>query len=130
VLWPIDGTPRRFRVAPARATSRRHRRKYAAGDLGDEGSFYFRGADGRLNLRAQNLMLFTQIGDGVDTDTWEHHRRRGDYSTWVRTRIKDDELADAIAAVERDAALDTDAARARVREAVEHSYTLPARSPV
>src|SRR5262249_45324913 len=72
---------------------RRHTRKYAEGDLSEELSFYFRGPDDALNLRAQNLMLFLQIARGVDDRTWAHHLRRGDYSDWFKTVIKDDELA-------------------------------------
>ena len=63
-------------------------RKYAEGDLGAEKSFTFRGPQGRLNLRAQNLQMFLLIGDGVDAETWFHHLRRGDYSQWSREVIK------------------------------------------
>jgi len=45
---------------------RRHTRKYAEGELDEDRSFYFRGPEGRLNLRAQNLALFLQIAEGVD----------------------------------------------------------------
>jgi hypothetical protein len=38
-------------------------RKYAAGDLGPEGSFHFRGPEGRLNLGAQNRAL-----SGMETE--------------------------------------------------------------
>src|SRR6185295_14791664 len=51
---PTD--PFRVRIAPRRSDHRRHRRKYAEGDLGPDKSFYFQGPDGKLNLRAQNLM--------------------------------------------------------------------------
>src|SRR5262249_19094924 len=79
---------------------RRSTRKYAEGELGPERSFYFRGPDGKLNLRAHNLTIFLQMAEGVDDPTWEHHLRRGDYSKWFRGAIKDDELADEAAAVE------------------------------
>jgi len=116
----------RFRVVPPEAERRRHQRKYAEGVLGEDKSFYFRGPDGRLNLRAQNLALFVQLAAGVDDATWLHHLERGDYSRWFRDAIKDDGLADAAAAVE--AAADPDAAdtRARIRTAIEERYTLPA----
>lgn len=51
------------------------------------------GTDSQLNLRAQNLVLFMQLGDGVDDATWRHHLARGDYSRWIRGSIKDDERA-------------------------------------
>ena len=54
----IGASPRRFKVAEPTADRRRHKRKYAEGELGEDKSFYFRGPEGRLNLRAQNLELF------------------------------------------------------------------------
>src|SRR5262249_56128918 len=80
----------------------RHRRKYAEGELGEGESFYFRGPDGALNLRAQNLILFVQLAEGVDDRTWTHHLRAGDYSRWLREQVKDDELADEVSNIERD----------------------------
>jgi hypothetical protein len=71
-------------------------------------------------------MLFLQIGDGVDDETWSHHLRKHDYSTWVRSAIKNDELADNIEQIEADEALDASITRKRVREAIEKVYTLPA----
>jgi hydroxymethylpyrimidine pyrophosphatase-like HAD family hydrolase/energy-coupling factor transporter ATP-binding protein EcfA2 len=115
------------RVATSRIERRRHLRKYAEGDLGPDRSFFFRGPGERLNLRAQNLVLFTQIAEGVDEDTWLHHLREHDYSRWVRDKIKDPELAAEIDAVERAAGdIDADESLKRVREAIEQRYTLPA----
>jgi hydroxymethylpyrimidine pyrophosphatase-like HAD family hydrolase len=115
-------------ATPARGDRRRHVRKYAEGELGPERSFYFRGPEGRLNLRAQNLRLFLQVADGVDDDTWLFHLRRGDYSAWVREAIKDDDMADEIAVVEAAAPNPVDPAdgRARIRAAIEARYTAPA----
>jgi hypothetical protein len=69
-------------------------------------------------------MLFLDIGDGVDPETWEHHRRGSDYSRWLRDKVKDPDLADEIAAIER-SPHPTDEARALVREAVSRRYTAP-----
>ena len=55
-----------FKPAPSSSDRRRHVRKYMSGELPPDQSFYFRGPEGKLNLRAQNLMLFMQIADGVD----------------------------------------------------------------
>jgi hypothetical protein len=55
VFWERGEKPVRFRIAPSRAEHHRHRRKYAEGELGPDKSFYFRGPQGRLALRAQNL---------------------------------------------------------------------------
>jgi hypothetical protein len=120
--------PRRVRPAPSRLERHRHVRKYTEGDLGPEKSFYFRGPDGRLNLRAQNLQLFLQLGDGVDAETWLHHLREGGYSRWARESIKDEALAGELGDIERAAARDDDPApsRAAVRRAIEARYTAPA----
>jgi hypothetical protein len=98
------------------------------GELGPDRSFYFRGRDDRLNLRAQNLSLFTQIAAGLDDETWLFHLRRGDYSRWFHEAIKDDDLARAAAAVEEDDSLAPAESRARMREAIEARYTAPAES--
>jgi hypothetical protein len=111
-----------FRSIPPRAERKRHLRKYAHGDLGEDKSFYFRGPEGRLNLRAQNLQLFLQLADGVDDDTWTWHLRHGDYSRWVRESIKDDRLADELRAIE-EAGLSAAESRARLRKRVEERYT-------
>jgi hypothetical protein len=116
----------RVRVAPSRTERQRHTRKYAEGELPPERSFYFRGPEGKLNLRAQNLMLFLQLAEGVDDDTWMHHLRQGDYSRWFRDNIKDEGLADAAAAVERQPDLGPSESRAQIKAAVERIYTLPA----
>ncbi|MGH6797208.1 MAG: phosphoglycolate phosphatase, partial [Roseiarcus sp.] len=105
---------------------RRHIRKYAEGEIGVDRSFYFRGPDSRLNLRAQNLQLFLQIADGVDNATWLHHLRGGDYSQWIKDSLKDSELAAEIAAIEQNDALDVKASRASVKEAIDRRYTATA----
>ena len=66
------------------------------------------------------------MADGVDDDTWLHHLRRHDYSTWMRDFIKDPELGQAVAEIERDEALSARQSRERVRAVVEEHYTLPA----
>lgn len=132
LLWQRQSSegPRRVRIAPSKTERRRHTRKYAEGELPPDRSFYFRGPEGKLNLRAQNLMLFLQLGDGVDDQTWMHHLSQGDYSLWFRERIKDDGLAADAEAVERQQGLSPQESRAAIREAVERRYTLPTSSPM
>ena len=62
-------------ILPERGTKlgQRHRRKYAEAELPKGRSFYFRGPDRKLNLRAQNLKLFIQTAAGVDDETWLYH---------------------------------------------------------
>ncbi|MGF6851208.1 HAD hydrolase family protein [Paraburkholderia sp. CI3] len=121
------GTPRVVTIEPGHLEHRRHVRRYAEGLLIPERSFYFRGPENRLNLRAHNLVLFLEIGDGVDAETWLFHLRRGDYSRWFEDVIGDRGLADETRAIESNCADDTDAgtARAKVRAAVERRYTQP-----
>jgi hydroxymethylpyrimidine pyrophosphatase-like HAD family hydrolase len=119
-------SPNLVTLEPSRTDRRRHLRKYAEGSLGEDRSFYFRGAEGKLNLRAYNLIVFMDLADGVDADTWLHHWRRGEVSTWVRTSIKDESLADGIVALEHEVPDDAQASRARIRELIEATYTLPA----
>jgi hydroxymethylpyrimidine pyrophosphatase-like HAD family hydrolase len=115
------------KVVRPKQTRDRHKRKYAEGELGEDNSFYFRGPENKLNLRAQNLMLFNQIAEGVDEGTWEHHRRAGDYSAWFRKVIKDEELAREAAGVESDDSIDAAESRKRIIAAVSRRYTASSR---
>jgi hypothetical protein len=105
---------------------KRHTRKYAEGRLGEDKSFYFRGPDGALNLRAYNLMTFLELADGIDDETWQHHLRAGDYSRWFSEQVKDDDLAREAAAVEADTRLSPKESRAAISEVVRKRYTAPA----
>jgi HAD superfamily hydrolase (TIGR01484 family) len=112
-------------VEPGTTQRRRHHRKYAEGLLIPERSFYFRGPEGKLNLRAHNLVLFLEIADGVDPDTWQYHLERGDYSQWFSEVIGDKELADEARTIEQTRAIDTGESRAKMRAAIERRYTQP-----
>jgi hydroxymethylpyrimidine pyrophosphatase-like HAD family hydrolase len=112
-------------VEPGTTQRRRHHRKYAEGLLIPERSFYFRGPEGKLNLRAHNLVLFLELADGVDVDTWQFHLDRGADSRWFGEVIGDEELANEARTIEREAAKDPSESRARIRAAVESRYTQP-----
>jgi len=118
--------PVRVRLEPAAAEHRRHKRKYAKGELMDDECFYFRGPEHKLNLKAQNLVLFAQIAQGVDDDTWQHHLRQGDYSKWFERAIKDDQLGAEAAVIEGDESLPPEESRRRILDAIAERYTLPA----
>jgi hypothetical protein len=125
--WYRRGTPPfLFRSIPPQAERLRHVRKYAKGELAPDRSFYFQGPEGKLNLRAQNLTTFVQLGDGVDDETWMHHLRRGDYSRWMRKAIKDEALAASVAAIETGPEQTPAQTRQRIREVIEERYTAPA----
>ena len=128
LLWErgTAGPPSRVRVTGPRQERRRHTRKYAEGELGPDRSFFFRGPENALNLRAHNLSIFVQMAAGVDNATWQYHLQAGHYSAWARDSIKDEELAADFAAVERDASLDPQTSRDRIKEAIDRRYTGPA----
>lgn len=131
LAWtPADGRPPlRIKAKASTLERRRHRRKYAEGELPPERSFYFRGLTNALNLRAQNLILFMQMGDGIDDETWQFHLGNGDYARWFRDGIKDESLgaeADRIAGLH----VTPKESRALLRTAIERDYTLSATGPL
>jgi HAD superfamily hydrolase (TIGR01484 family) len=130
LVWRLETgePPFRMTVAPGEVEHRRHKRKYAEGELGPERSFYFRGPEGKLNLRAQNLMLFVQLAEGVDEETWRYHLQRGDYSQWFREGIKDESLAEQAARIESQPAASAAETRDLIRSLINERYTLPASS--
>jgi HAD superfamily hydrolase (TIGR01484 family) len=126
VAWFVRGgsAPFSVRPQPARAERIRHHRKYAEGNLRYH-SFYFRGPDGRHNLKAQNLAIFCQIAEGIGEPTWMFHLRRHDYSRWFREAIRDSYLADQAERIERRMDLTPPQTRLLIRELIRTRYTLP-----
>jgi HAD superfamily hydrolase (TIGR01484 family) len=126
VGWFRDSNkpPFTFQSASPRSERRRHRRKYAEGELTPDLCFYFRGPEGKLNLKAQNLAMFLQIGDGVDDETWLFHLKNGDISRWFREVIKDDELAREAELVARDE-VGAEGSRKHIRAQIEQRYIVP-----
>ncbi|RCG26785.1 DUF87 domain-containing protein [Sphaerisporangium album] len=114
-------------LVPARTERSRHRRKYAAGTMSKDDSFYFTGPEGRLKLRARNLHTFVELAEGVDDETWLHHLRQGDYSRWIGGALGDDDLAERVAEVEEahDPG-DPAGGRRRIVDLIDERYTLPA----
>lgn len=132
LLWSRSsaGPPQKVRALPCKMERHRHRRKYAEGQLPPDRSFYFRGPENKLNLRAQNLTLFLQMSDGIDDETWQYHLSQGDFSRWFREGIKDENLAAAAERVESLTNATPQESRALIRAAVEEDYTLPASLPL
>lgn len=128
IVWfrETQHSPVRFKIQPPKGERQRHKRNYAEGSLGDDKCFYFRGAEGKLNLKAQNLMMFVQLADGIDEDTWQHHLQQQDYSRWLQEAIKDDELAAEVIEIEKDPELSAQESRDRIKSAIMQRYTLPA----
>jgi len=126
VAWFVSHgiPPFLMRPEPTRTERIRHHRKYAEGDLRYH-SFYFRGPDGRHNLKAQNLAVFCQIAAGIDEATWMYHLRKNDYSRWIREAVRDPWLADHIEPIERRPDLSPQQTRDLVRGLICARYTLP-----
>jgi hydroxymethylpyrimidine pyrophosphatase-like HAD family hydrolase len=125
VAWFVrEGAPFTVAAEPPKTEHHRHHRKYAEGKLGEDKTFYFRGPEGKLNLKAENLSRFIQLAKGVDDDTWLHHMRRHDYSTWFRESIKDPDLADEAETIESDDSLDPHKSRQLMAEAIERRYAV------
>jgi hypothetical protein len=127
VAWfPRGGKPPfSMRTISSRAERIRHLRKYAEGDMRNR-SFYFRGPRARLNLRAQNLVLFAQIARGIDEETWLYHLQNGDYVRWFREAVKDPYLADQAERIAQRADLQPAETRDLILSFIEGRYTLPA----
>ncbi|WP_165067015.1 HAD family hydrolase [Paludisphaera rhizosphaerae] len=121
-----DRPPLRVKTTPPKVQRRRHSRKYAEGNLGPDRSFYFKGPEDKLNLRAQNLVAFLQLAEGVDDATWEHHLQQGDYARWFHEGIKDDDLGEAAERIAATAGLSAQESREQIKQAIEERYTLPA----
>jgi hypothetical protein len=108
-------------IVPGQTEHKRHTRKYADGDLRDR-SFIFHGADGKLNLCAQNFNTFIRMARGVDDETWIHHLRAHDYSNWIRDVVKDDSLAAQVEEIES-RNCSAEETRKEIFEAIEAKYT-------
>ncbi|HTU64731.1 MAG TPA: HAD-IIB family hydrolase [Steroidobacteraceae bacterium] len=128
LIWHKNAAeaPRHVVIEPSTTERRRHVRKYAEGALPEERSFYFRGPEQKLNLRAPNLIVFMDLADGVDAETWLYHWRRRDVSKWMESCIKDEELTAQVRELEQKLRDDAEASRKAVREVIEGKYTLPA----
>ncbi len=132
LLWMREkgSPPVKVQAYPSKMAGQRHHRKYAEGELSADRSFYFRGPDGKLNLRAQNLISFLQLADGVDDATWEHHLYQGDYANWFRESIRDEALAATAERIAEQPNVSAQESRQLIRTAVEQDYTLPASLPL
>ena len=120
-----NAAPRAVKIDKPNQAHKRHVRKHVEGDLGAERSFYFKGAKGALNLRAQILALFMQMAEGVDDETWRFHRAAGDYSAWFRDAVRDSGLAEEAARIEKDQALDAAASRKEIAAAIRRRFAAP-----
>jgi hypothetical protein len=113
-----------FDVAEAHTPRTRHSRKYAEAMLPPDRSFYFRGPQGKLNLRAPNLITFVQMMEGVDDETLLFHLRKHEYSKWFREAIKNNDLAEEAERIEN-SGMPAAEVREALKRMIEERYTLP-----
>ncbi len=102
---------------------RRHKRKYATGDMGPD-SFYFKGPASKLNLKANNLMIFIQMASGIDDETWVYHLKRNDYSNWFNAHVNDEELATKARKIEQ-SEHNPEVSRNAIFKLIQERYTSP-----
>jgi hydroxymethylpyrimidine pyrophosphatase-like HAD family hydrolase/GTPase SAR1 family protein len=102
----------------------RHKRKYATGDMA-ENSFIFKGPDHKLNLKANNLLTFIQMAEGIDDETWLYYLQRRDYSKWFRNSVKDEGLARLAEKIE-DTEHNANLSRKAIFQLINERYTAPA----
>jgi hypothetical protein len=122
--FPKTGDLRHLDIRLSKMDRKRHKRNYAQGELSEDRSFYFRGPERKLNLRAQNLATFIRLAEGLDDETWLYHLNRGDYSRWIRESIKDDILAGEVHNYERSG--NPSESREGIKSTIERYYTAPA----
>lgn len=111
-------------ILPGRSDRIRHRRKYAEGNMRHR-SFFFRGPGNRHNLKAHNLAMFSHLAGGIDEETWLFHLRRGEYSRWFRSAVKDGYLAAQVERIEQRQDLQPVETRKLIQSLIEGRYTLP-----
>lgn len=104
--------------------TKRHIKKYATGNM-EYNEFYFKGPENKLNLRAYNVIVFMQLAEGVDDDTWMFHLKRNDYSEWFRTALHNQELADLTKDIENKSS-EAKQSKDEILKLVTQRYTAPA----
>ena len=70
-----------------------------------------------------------QMADGVDNETWQHHLQNGDYASWFRRAIKDEQLAAEAERIASMTSISPVESRTLLRAAIERDYTVPATGP-
>jgi hypothetical protein len=101
LVWDIslNVQPQIIITKKSRQLNQRHIKKYATGFM-DYNSFYFTGAECKMNLKAYNVLIFVQLAEGIDHETWMCHLKQNDYSKWFRGSLHDEERADITEKIE------------------------------
>lgn len=120
--WRDQGEPRWLKRVQPKGEHLRHQSTYLEGEMDEHTRFYFRGPKGELNLAAQNLRMFLEMGRGVDDETWLYHLKRGDYANWFRQVILDEELAALAKRLQNNGDVSPDESRAALSEFITQKY--------
>ncbi|HVW61701.1 MAG TPA: HAD-IIB family hydrolase [Puia sp.] len=121
-VWDRDSSPSAYKARfnlPVQL-QQRHKKKYAQGDM-SYNSFIFTGPGNKMHLKANNLMLFAHIAEGIDAETWLFHLHRKDFSRWFRDSVHDEELAKAGEEAERIS--DMEASKKHILSYITTKYT-------
>jgi hydroxymethylpyrimidine pyrophosphatase-like HAD family hydrolase len=121
-IWERNGSrpPYKAKFRLPQQLQQRHKKKYAEGDMGDN-SFVFTGLENKLHLKANNLLLFKLLAEGIDSDTWLFHLHRKDYTKWFRDTIHDEELA--VVGEEAEAIEDPKSSMKHIVDFIAQKYT-------
>lgn len=123
-VWDIENNQLPFVIQvnmPGRLLQR-HKKKYAVGDM-DYNSFFFTGPENKLQLKANNLMMFVHLAEGIDDHTWLFHLSRGDYKRWFADCIHDEELVAKAEEAEKISS-DVSASKKIILDYIRQKYTL------
>lgn len=106
VLVTMEGSDRpqvrRFRTARRLTTHVRHRHKYADIPIAASDAFVFTRDGMPIGPAPRTLGELAATLRTCPSDVLEGHRRRHDFSIWIRAAFRDRELADEVFALERD----------------------------
>jgi HAD superfamily hydrolase (TIGR01484 family) len=112
------------RTGGPRQDHKRHKGKYALGDVGWERSFHFTDGTGRSLGAARNLAEFVALARGAPDNVWDRHLHAGDFGAWFLDVIRDEELAERaiLLAEERPSARRS---RRTIIDLIRQRYVLP-----
>jgi HAD superfamily hydrolase (TIGR01484 family) len=114
------------RTGGPRQDHKRHKGKYALGDVGWERSFHFTDGTGRSFGAARNLAEFVTLARAAPDNVWDRHLHGGDFGAWFLDVIRDEELAEraTLLAEERPSARRS---RRTIIDLIRQRYVLPVR---
>lgn len=94
VLRAVPEICNAVRTGGPRQDHKRHKGKYALGDVGGERGFHFTDGIGRSFGAARNLAEFVTLARRVPDGVWDRHLHAGDFRAWFLDVIRDEELAE------------------------------------